>query len=74
MFLYSTVLGIILITRFKSGFAIYMYLYTPQPLYNMLHYNMVLGITQTHARPQMLILDWICYISMHFTLVITQIG
>ena len=44
---------------------------TPQPLYNMLCYNTVLNITGITVRPQ---LDYICYMSIHFTLVITRIG
>ena len=47
----------------------------PQPLYNTTRYNMVLDhITLIIVGPQLVILDYFCYMSIHFTLVITQIG
>ena len=61
---------------------------TPGPLYNTLCYNRVLDIALMIAGPQMLILEYLliiagpqmlileyfCYMSMHFTFVITRIG
>ena len=47
---------------------------TPGPLYYMLHYNTVLDITLITVGPQLVNLDYLCYMSLHFTLVITQIG
>ena len=47
---------------------------TPGPLYNMLRYNTVLDITLITAGPQLVILDYFCYMSIHFTLFITWIG
>ena len=41
------------------------------PSYNTLHYNMVLDITLITIGPQ---LDYFCYMPIHFTLIITQIG
>ena len=47
---------------------------TPEPLYNTLHYNMVLDITLITVGPQLLILDYFCYSSIHFSLFITRFG
>ena len=44
---------------------------TPGPLYNMLHYNTFLDITLMTVGPQ---LHYFCFMSIHFTLLITQIG
>ena len=48
------------------------YIDTPQPLYNTVHYNMVLDMTRISVGPQLVILDLFSYI--HFTLVITRFG
>ena len=45
--------------------------FTPGPLYSTLHYNTVLDITLIIVGPQ---LDYIWYMSIHFTLVLIQIG
>ena len=45
---------------------------TPEPLYNTLHYNTVLDITLITVGPQLVILECFCYMSIHFTLVITD--
>ena len=39
--------------------------YTPGPLYNIVHYNMILDITLITVGPQMVILD----LSIHFTVI-----
>ena len=39
--------------------------------YDFTKYNAVLDITLITARPQMVILNFFCYMSMNFTLVIT---
>ena len=36
----------------------------PRTLYNMVHYNTILDITQVIAEPQMVILDYFSYISI----------
>ena len=38
---------------------------TPEPLYNTLSYNTVLDITLITTGPQLLILDYFCYIPVH---------
>ena len=48
--------------------------HTPQPLYNTVRYNTVLDITRISVGPQMIIKDCFCYITIHFTLIITLIG
>ena len=47
---------------------------TPGPLYNMVHYNTVLDIILITAGPHIVILDYICYMSIQFTLVDTRFG
>ena len=49
-------------------------IYTPQPLYNTVRYNTVLDITRISFGPQLVIFDLISYITIHFTLFITQFG
>ena len=44
------------------------------PLYNMVHNNMVLDITLIIVGHQMVIFDYFCYMSIYFTLILTQIG
>ena len=58
----------------QSVFKLYFLTDTPQPLYNMVCCSMILDITQTILGSQMAILDLFCYIFIHFTLVITQVG
>ena len=41
---------------------------SPQSLYDMVHYNMVLDITRISAGPQMVIQDRVFYIAIQFTL------
>ena len=57
-----------------TAFVLHPFTNTPGPLYNMVRYNTVLDITLIIAGPQMVILDYFCYMSIHFTLVITRIG
>ena len=47
---------------------------TPQPLYITVPYNMVLYLTWVIAGTQMVIKNGFCYITLHLTFVITQIG
>ena len=47
---------------------------THGPCYNMVHYNTVLDIILIAAAgPHMVIFDYFCYMSIHFSLVITRI-
>ena len=43
------------------------------PLYNMVHYNTVFDITVIIVGPQLVILYYFYYVSIHITLVITPI-
>ena len=52
--------------EFRPNFA-----NTPGPLYNMLRYKTVLDITLIFVGPQ---LDYICYVLVYLTLIITWIG
>ena len=47
---------------------------TPQPLCNIVRYSKDLDITWIMYGPKMVILNLFCYVSVHFSLVITQIG
>ena len=45
--------------------------YTPGPLYNTVSYNTALDMSMIIVGLQM---DYFCYMSIHFTLIITRIG
>ena len=47
---------------------------TSVPGDNTVYYNTVLDITLIIVGPQLVILDYFCFMSSHFTLIITRIG